>query len=135
MEIKIATTDQFQGVNTLTDMTQLNRINQIEDPKAKAEAAATQFENIFMGMVVKAMRDTVPEGGLFGKGLGGEHYVQMLDDLYVQNGAMPKDTGMHQALVNQIMRSPDCVNQAMSKLSDTVASKKDAPAAIVPVKG
>ena len=77
---------------------------------------ATQLESIFMGMVLKAMRDTVPEDGLAGKSLGGKNYVEMLDQQYSQLQAIPKDPRFHDVLVRQIMQSPEATNHAMQSM-------------------
>ncbi len=75
------------------------------DERARAEAVAEKFESVFMGMMVKAMRATVPEGGLTGGGMGGSLYVEMLDQQLVQQGGLPRDPRFREALVRQIMNS------------------------------
>lgn len=104
---------QNAGVNSITDPLSVQKLARIEDAKQRAEAVATQFESIFMSMMIKSMRDTVPEGGLLGEGLGGKTYVEMLDQQMAQMGGLPRDPRFHEALVRQIIQDP----KAMEKVS------------------
>ena len=110
------------SVNPLTNPSALKTLNMIEDPKQKAEAIAGQLESVFFGMMVKAMRATVPEGGLLGKGLGGKHYIDMLDQQFAELGALPRDPRFHEALVREIMQSPESATRALSNIGNTGAS-------------
>jgi flagellar protein FlgJ len=47
-------------------------------PDQAIEKVAQQFESVFVGMMLKAMRETVPEGGLFGDEAT-KTFEQMLD--------------------------------------------------------
>ncbi|MCE5231076.1 rod-binding protein [bacterium] len=98
-------------INTVTDPISAHRLSNISDTKQRAEAVATQFETIFMGMMVKAMRATVPDGGILGDGLGGKTYVEMLDQQMAEMGGLPRDPRFHEALVRQIMQSPDAARK------------------------
>lgn len=49
-----------------------------EDPKAATKSVAQQFESIFMGFMLKAMRDATPEDSLFGSNTM-KSYQQMFD--------------------------------------------------------
>jgi len=75
MDFRIQGALASQPIDASVDFRQLHKINQIADARQRAEATAEQMESVFMDMMVKAMRKTVPEGGLLGKGLGGENYV------------------------------------------------------------
>ena len=116
MDIKPMSVQDATGVNAVNDLGALRRLATIEDPRARAEAVATQLEAVFFGMVVKSMRATVPEGGLLGKGLGGRTYIEMLDQQFSQLSAVPRDPRLHEALVRQIVQSPGAVGQEMEKL-------------------
>lgn len=48
--------------------------------RAALRQAAKEFESVFMYQVVKAMRQTVPKGGLVEKGEGEEMFEGMLDE-------------------------------------------------------
>jgi Rod binding domain-containing protein len=89
------------------DPARLSELNSIADPRARAEAVATQLEDVFMEMLVKSMRATVPDDGLLGKGLGRRTYVELLDQQWAALGGMPRDPRFHEALVRQIMGTVD----------------------------
>jgi Rod binding domain-containing protein len=116
MEIKSANTLDKLGVNGVVDPTSLYRLKTIGDGQKRAEAVASQLESVFFGMMVQAMRKTVPEGGLLGKGLGGQNYVEMLDQQLSQLNGMPLDKRFHEALVRQIEHAPEATGKAMAKL-------------------
>jgi flagellar protein FlgJ len=61
---------------------------------AKLHDAATKFEGVFLQMVMKSMRDTVPKDSIFGKDSAGaqDTWTSMLDDEYSQ--AMSKSGGL-----------------------------------------
>ena len=42
--------------------------------------ALKEFERLFLFQMLKAMRKTVPDGGLFGGGMKREYFEEMLDD-------------------------------------------------------
>ena len=61
-----------------------------QDPDQAIKAAAQQFESIFINMMLKSMRDTVPEDSMFG-GHTMDSYMNMMDqqlavDLSVNGG-------------------------------------------------
>ncbi len=114
MSTSLSNIDVRLGVNTVTDPVSAQRLSNISDPRQKAEAVATQFESIFMGMMVKAMRATVPDAGLLGDGLGGKTFVEMLDQQMAQMGGLPRDPRFHEALVRQIAQDPGAA-QELSK--------------------
>jgi peptidoglycan hydrolase FlgJ len=116
MEIRPIGLDTARLANSAaTDPQALRSVGQIDDPRARAEAMAGQLEGVFMQMMVKSMRSTVPDGGVTGKGLGGDTYVQMLDQALVDQAvsgaeggpAGPFDAAFHDALVRQIMNDPN----------------------------
>ncbi len=109
------------GVNGVTDPNALREINNLDDPKAKAEATADQLETVFWNMMIKSMRETVPDGAVLGRGLGGQQYVDMLDQQLTQMGEFPRDPRFHEALVKQIMNSPEEANRAMTRLGNAEA--------------
>ena len=54
-----------------------------KDPKGAVRQAATQFEALFMQMVLKSMRDAVPRSGML-EGTGADVYKGMLDTQFAQ---------------------------------------------------
>ncbi len=133
MQIKPIGIDPGRALD-LNDPQSLARLNQIEDPRQRAEAVATQLETVFLTMMVKAMRQTVPEGGLLGKGLGGKHYVEMLDQEFARAGAAGGlDPRLHQALVRQMMQTPEAIGTAT--VSSPAAPEPAGGATDLPTKG
>lgn len=108
------------------DPASIRRSLQIDDKRARAEAVAGQLEGVFMDMMVKAMRQTVPEDGLFGQGMGGKNYVEMLDQQYAQIGGVPRDPRFHEVLVNQIMKTPEETGKALSRMRQDEGQAKAA---------
>jgi flagellar protein FlgJ len=70
------------------------------DPDKALAAAAKQFEMIFMQMLLKSMRDSVPSGGLFDS-QAGKTYTEMLDGQLAQN-LSGKGLGIAEMLVKQL---------------------------------
>jgi Rod binding domain-containing protein len=86
---------------------------------AKLHEAATQFEGVFLQMVMSSMRDTVPKESIFGKDSASEETWQgMLDDEYSQ--AMAKSGGL--GLAEQLERQmrPQVLGNAASEAKTQV---------------
>jgi flagellar protein FlgJ len=66
-----------EGLNHLREM---GHAKDAEQRRAALKQAAKEFESVFMYQVVKAMRQTVPKGGLVEKGEGEEIFEGMLDE-------------------------------------------------------
>jgi flagellar protein FlgJ len=65
--------------------------------------AATQFEGVFLQMVMGAMRDTVPQESIFGRDSASEQTWQsMLDDEYSQQMAKAGGLGLATQLEQQM---------------------------------
>jgi len=65
--------------------------------------AATQFEGVFLQMVMSAMRDTVPQNSIFGQdSASGQTWQSMLDDEYSQQMAKSGGLGLAQQLERQM---------------------------------
>jgi flagellar protein FlgJ len=99
----------------------LKSVKGLSDQRQQAETVATQFESLFMGMMMKSMRKTVPESGLLGKGLGRTQYQEMLDQQWAQLGGMPRDPRFHEALVRQIMQEPEGTARAVGRMNEAAA--------------
>ncbi|MBV8245773.1 MAG: rod-binding protein [Candidatus Eremiobacteraeota bacterium] len=74
---------------------------------ARLHTACTQFEGVFLDMMFKAMRETVPQdGGIFGKqGPGEETFTEMLDEQRSQSLAQSGTLGIAKVLENQLRAS------------------------------
>ena len=123
MDYKVGQVLAQYRINGLTDPQSLSRINQIGDEQTRAEAVANQLESTFMEMMVKSMRETIPDdGAMDGKGLGKSQYVELLDQQYARMGGLPVDPRFHEALMRQILREPGKTSQALSQMQRTQAA-------------
>ncbi|MCC6916451.1 flagellar assembly peptidoglycan hydrolase FlgJ [Nitrosomonas sp.] len=106
--------------------------NQVRrDPQEGLKQTAKQFEALFLNMMVKSMRETIPKGGLFDSDQS-RFYTQMLDQQLVQN-LSEKGVGLADVLVQQLSRtikqeaSPDnAISQAESLLT-SIAGEREEP--------
>lgn len=80
------------------------RTKAAKDPKAALETAAKQFEAVFMNMVMKSMRDTLPKDGAYG-GTEMQMYQGMLDQQLSQGIAAGKGVGLSDMIVKQLSRN------------------------------
>lgn len=63
--------------NDLSALTSLKTQSRV-DPQAAMKEVSKQFESLFVNMMMKAMRDTLPKDGLFG-GSDVQTYQEMFD--------------------------------------------------------
>lgn len=74
-----------------------------KDPKGAVRQAATQFEALFMQMVLKSMRDAVPRSGML-EGAGTDVYQGMLDTQFAQ-AMSGRPGGLGELIARQLMRN------------------------------
>jgi flagellar protein FlgJ len=84
-----------RGLNTLQGQARQN------SPEA-AKAAATQFEALFLNMVMKSMREATPQDGMFGSEQT-KTFTGMLDQQLTQNLAK-RGVGMADMMMKQMTR-------------------------------
>jgi flagellar protein FlgJ len=72
-------------------------------PGAALKTAATQFEGLFMSMVLKSMRDAMPKDGMFQSDTT-RAYTDMLDQQLAMSLAK-KGTGLSDVIVKQLSRN------------------------------
>jgi flagellar protein FlgJ len=80
-------------------LSQLRQGTVAKDPAA-IKAAATQFEAMFLNMVMKSMRDATPQDGIMDSEQG-KMFTSMLDQQTTQNMAK-RGTGLADALIRQM---------------------------------
>jgi peptidoglycan hydrolase FlgJ len=73
------------------------------DPKGAVRQAATQFEALFMQMVMKSMRDSVPKSGML-EGSGSDVFQGMLDTQFSQ-AMTGRPGGLSDLIAKQLLRS------------------------------
>jgi Rod binding domain-containing protein len=73
------------------------------DPRVKQLREATAaMESVFMGELLKAMRETVPSGGALEGGAGEAIFSSMLDDHVASLAAAKQSRGLGAALFRQL---------------------------------
>jgi flagellar protein FlgJ len=92
------------------------------DPKAAIRQAASQFEALFMQMVMKSMRDAVPKSGML-EGTGSDTFQSMLDTQFAQ-GMTGKPGGLGELIARQLMRNmpPDAAAKGAAAATPKVSS-------------
>lgn len=104
------------------------------DPQAALKSAAQQFEAVFMSMLLKSMRDAVPQSGLMSGGSDTATYTSMLDQQLAQNlSSKGKGTGLADMLVKQLSRnlqsniSSNVRTERMNQISQAAISSAEQP--------
>jgi peptidoglycan hydrolase FlgJ len=72
-----------------------------KDLKALRESTR-EFEAIYMNEMLKSMRKTIPEGGLFEKDVADDIYEEMLDMEYAKQTAAGEGMGLGKAMFDQM---------------------------------
>lgn len=83
-------------------MTQAPKSAPGRDPE-KLKGAAQQFEAVFIQQMFKAMRDSVPEGGLFEKDNADDIYAQMQDAEAAKIMAQQGGIGLADLMIKQLL--------------------------------
>jgi len=73
------------------------------DPQGAVRQAASQFEALFMQMVLKSMRDSVPKSGML-EGTGTDVYQGLLDTQFAQ-AMTGRPGGLGDQIARQLMRA------------------------------
>ncbi|OHB24724.1 MAG: hypothetical protein A2X84_14430 [Desulfuromonadaceae bacterium GWC2_58_13] len=77
-----------------------------QDPEALRKTCQ-QFEAIFVQSMFKAMRSTVPDGGLFPKGMAEESFQDLMDMEVAKSAAEQGRLGLGDALFQQLSGKVD----------------------------
>ncbi len=72
------------------------------DQERAVKDAAHQFESYFLSHLLKTMRETIPEGGIFQQGFGNDVYTEMLDQEYARILSEGGGIGLSQVLERQL---------------------------------
>jgi flagellar protein FlgJ len=75
-----------------------------EKQRLQAKKVAQDFEGIFVGMMMKSMRSTVPEDKLTGGGHGEEIYRSLLDQEYATAAVRRGGFGLAKQVEKEILR-------------------------------
>lgn len=80
------------------------RLQARQDPEQAIKAVARQFESLFLGILLKNMREASPEDGLLDSEQG-KLYTQMLDQQLAQKLSSGKGMGLADMLIKQLSHS------------------------------
>ena len=75
-----------------------------EAKKAELKKACEQFEAVFLKYLLKEMRKTVPNGGLFGNSLSFNIFQSLYDDTLSEELSRNKGIGIAEELYRQLSR-------------------------------
>lgn len=75
--------------------------------KVAARKAAREFEGLFVGMMLKSMRETVGKDMLAGKGQSDEIYRSLLDQEYAKAVVEQGGLGLAKMIEAQLIKRPD----------------------------
>jgi flagellar protein FlgJ len=81
------------------------------DPGAAAKEVAQQFESIFVGMMLKSMRDTLPKDGMFSSNQM-DAYQDMFDKQLAVDMSSKGGLGLAEVIEKQIRASSQFAGQA-----------------------
>lgn len=104
------------------DLDSLRRSAKENSPEA-LKAVAKQFEAVFMGMLLKSMRDATPQDGVFNSDQT-KMYTSMLDQQMSQTMAS-KGVGLADVLVKQLSGVYGLPSTAASNLTSTSSVKSE----------
>jgi len=89
-------------LNTLKD-----KLDKVEDKDSKIKnkkllETCYDFEALFIGQMIKAMRKTINETDFFGKSIAKDIFSDMLYDEYAKNMAKTEQFGIAKQIYNQL---------------------------------
>lgn len=76
-----------------------------DNDTAQIKQLAEEFESLFLGIVLKSMRDTVPKDGLVNGGNAEEIYRSMLDTEYSKQMARQRSTGLANNIEDYLLKA------------------------------
>ncbi|MBT7859918.1 MAG: hypothetical protein HN712_06370 [Gemmatimonadetes bacterium] len=123
-------TDSPAQTRSLTGLDALragNRGGSVEEQRTALREASRQFEAVFLNQMLKAMRETVGDGGLIEKGQGEEVFQGMLDEewskkLAGRHGSRGLSEILYRQLARQMGLEEKPTNTSQTELSTAAAS-------------
>jgi flagellar protein FlgJ len=94
------------------------------DEAARLRKAAAEVEGVFMQQMFKAMRETVPAGGMFDGGSGEEIFTGMLDEHIADVAASRQQNGLGDALYRQLATRLGAAPIGTAILQDDAAGRE-----------
>lgn len=108
------------GASMTTDPGAIYDVYQSGSTREQAEIVATQMESAFYQVMLKAMRETVPEDSL----MGGDspavrNFQSMFDEQMAHSGGFAMDPAFHERLVEEIMAGTPSAGDGVALPEDT----------------
>lgn len=92
--------DTISGSKKLAEMRQAADTDQAKD--AKTRKACADFEALMLQQLLKTMRESVPDGGLFAGGYAKDMYESMHDEALAKHLAEGQGMGFGEVLYKQL---------------------------------
>ncbi len=89
---------------TRIDGTSVGRSAANVSPHARMRAAARQLEGVFVGQLLKSMRESGATGGLTGSTPGERVFTELFDERMAQEAARRSQGGIGEAIYRQMAR-------------------------------
>jgi flagellar protein FlgJ len=83
-----------------------------------AKKVAREFESMFVGMMLKSMRDTVGKDMLAGKGQSEDIYRSMLDQEYAKSVSAQGGLGLAKTIEKQILSQGKPAKEAFAAVTE-----------------
>lgn len=105
------------------DLSSLSRLKaqSAEKPQEALQEAARQFEALFMSMMIKAMRDTVPEDSMFGSS-SMKNYQEMFDQQLALDLSRKSGMGLSDLIARQLATGMQVADAETAEATDAVGS-------------
>ena len=97
------------GFKSSTDIGDIRSFagDDVDTRKDKLRRAAEGFEAIFARIMLKGMRTSMTEGDMFGSGISGEIFGDMMDGAIADRMASRSALGLADAMYRQLVKSID----------------------------
>jgi flagellar protein FlgJ len=91
----------------------------------RLQETARELEGVFLGLLMKAMRSTVGNGGLFQNGSDSQTYRDMFDQEVTRSMARAGGIGLAQMLLRDQLRRQSAAESGLDKKNSQVLSPGD----------
>ena len=86
---------------------QINASKTTDSESFKISAVCKEFESLFLNYLLKEMRATIPESGLWGGGQAEQIYTSMFDENLSRELAQHGGIGLAQIIQKSVMETPN----------------------------
>ena len=99
-----------------------------EQQRAQLNKAATEFESLFVHMMLKSMRSTVGEAEIFGESNELRTFQELLDEELAKVVARDGSLGLAGVLERELLRRPEALNDLQAATAQASSSVRKAEA-------